>query len=112
MDDAACTWLVGEEPGANAYPQWRRSLCFRHRRDALLAGDSDSDSDRGTADRGDGCEVAAPHGLDLFNLILRPTPRFSSEKLRLYQERQRAKRWVKAWPGLKPSGAASQPRQG
>jgi hypothetical protein len=39
---------------------------------------------------GDGCEIAAPFGLDdLLNLILRPTPRFAAEKHHIYAERCR-----------------------
>lgn len=44
---------------------------------------------------GDTCEVAAPLGLDdLFRLIIRPTPRFSTEKLDIFQDRFSAKNWL------------------
>lgn len=46
-------------------------------------------------------EVAAPFGLDdLFDLLVRPTPRFTGEKYPVYLERQRAKQWQVTWPGL------------
>jgi hypothetical protein len=46
-------------------------------------------------------EVAAPFGLDdLFDLLVRPTPRFTGEKYPVYLERQRAKQWQATWPGL------------
>jgi len=48
------------------------------------------------------CEVAAPLGLDdLFGLILRPTPSFSDHKRSIFDERLRAKDWIKIWPFLK-----------
>ena len=50
----------------------------------------------------DGCEVAAPFGLDdLLSLTLRPTPRFAREKRPIYAERLRTKRWAAAWPPLR-----------
>jgi len=46
-------------------------------------------------------EVAAPFGLgDLFDLLVRPTPRFTGEKYPVYLERQRAKQWEATWPRL------------
>jgi hypothetical protein len=49
----------------------------------------------------DGCEIAAPFGLDdLLNLILRPTPRFSREKRGIYEDRLRTKDWTASWPLL------------
>ena len=52
--------------------------------------------------REDGCEVAAPFGLDdLLSLTLRPTPRFAGEKRPIYAERLRTKRWIAAWPLLR-----------
>jgi len=52
-------------------------------------------------DRG-GVELAAPFGLDdLFDLIVRPTPRFTAEKHPVYLERICAKNWQAVWPGLK-----------
>lgn len=46
-------------------------------------------------------EVAAPFGLhDLFDAIVRPTPRFATDKQPLFLERVRAKRWLTHWPGL------------
>lgn len=49
----------------------------------------------------DDCEVAAPFGLDdLLTLVLRPTPRFVSEKRHVYEERVRSKRWTSSWPLL------------
>ena len=50
----------------------------------------------------DGCEIAAPLGLDdLLALTLRPTPRFCGEKRGIYEERLRAKRWTASWPHLR-----------
>ena len=45
------------------------------------------------AQRGEGVE-------DLLNLILRPTPRFMSEKREIYEERIRSKGWLCSWPML------------
>ena len=46
-------------------------------------------------------EVAAPFGLDdLFNLIVRPTARFGTEKKRIYLDRIRSKNWTATWPDL------------
>jgi len=46
-------------------------------------------------------DIAAPFGLDdLFGLVVRPTPRFMTDKYPLYLERLRAKDWQAAWPGL------------
>jgi len=48
------------------------------------------------------CEIAAPFGLDdLFDLVLRPTPQFASEKRRVYLDRVQAKGWLTAWPLLR-----------
>lgn len=47
-------------------------------------------------------EVAAPFGLDdLFNLIVRPTPRFMVDKRHIYLDRVRSKNWQSAWPKLR-----------
>jgi hypothetical protein len=49
-----------------------------------------------------GCEIAAPLGLDdLFDLVLRPTPRFREDKRMIYEDRIRSKSWLKSWPLLK-----------
>lgn len=49
----------------------------------------------------DGCEIAAPYGLDdLFNLVLRPTFRFRAEKRNVYEDRIRSKDWTCSWPLL------------
>ena len=46
-------------------------------------------------------EILAPFGLDdLFSLIVRPTPDFIAEKLPIYQNRVREKRWLERWPRL------------
>ena len=46
-------------------------------------------------------EVAAPFGLDdLFDLAVRPTQRFATDKHPVYVERIRAKRWQAIWPRL------------
>ncbi|RON17393.1 nucleotidyltransferase family protein [Pseudomonas frederiksbergensis] len=51
---------------------------------------------------GNTCEVSAPLGLDdLFNLIIRPTWRFTEEKKAMYQERLQSKGWTTAWPLLR-----------
>jgi len=50
---------------------------------------------------GDEIEVAAPLGLDdLFNLIVRPTARFQSEKRQNYLNRIASKKWIETWPRL------------
>jgi hypothetical protein len=47
-------------------------------------------------------EVAAPFGLDdLFELIVRPTQRFITEKHPIYLDRIRSKGWQATWPCLK-----------
>ncbi|OZA17323.1 MAG: hypothetical protein B7X90_15310 [Novosphingobium sp. 17-62-19] len=49
----------------------------------------------------DQLDVASPLGLDdLFNLVLRPTPRFACEKLPIYQKRVESKAWITVWPLL------------
>jgi hypothetical protein len=51
-------------------------------------------------------EVAAPFGLDdLFDAIVRPTPRFAAGKQSIFLERVRAKRWQATWPGLRLEAA-------
>jgi hypothetical protein len=48
------------------------------------------------------CEIAAPLGFDdLLVLILRPTPRFFSEKRSIYEDRLRTKGWTTSWPRLR-----------
>lgn len=48
-----------------------------------------------------GVDIAAPFGLDdLFDLVVRPTPRFTTDKSPLYLERLRAKDWRTTWPRL------------
>ncbi|MDH0892974.1 MULTISPECIES: nucleotidyltransferase family protein [unclassified Pseudomonas] len=48
-----------------------------------------------------GIEIAAPLGLeDLFDLRVRPTLRFQTEKLHLYRERLHSKNWSSTWPDL------------
>ncbi len=50
----------------------------------------------------EGCEVAAPFGLDdLLSLVLRPTPHFARERRHIYEERLRTKQWAVSWPLLK-----------
>ncbi|VXB21152.1 nucleotidyltransferase family protein [Massilia sp. 9I] len=47
-------------------------------------------------------EIAAPYGLtDLFELIVRPTERFATEKHALYADRARSKNWHTIWPRLR-----------
>jgi hypothetical protein len=47
-------------------------------------------------------EVAAPFGLDdLFELAVRPTERFVTEKYSVYLDRIHAKKWQTTWPRLK-----------
>ena len=54
----------------------------------------------------DGCDIAAPFGLDdLLNLILRPTPRFSREKRSVYEDRLQTKGWTVSWPLLREAEA-------
>jgi hypothetical protein len=47
-------------------------------------------------------EFCAAFGFDdLFDLIVRPTPRFREEKHAIYRERVRMKRWQETWPRLR-----------
>ena len=47
------------------------------------------------------CEIAALLGLDdLFDLVIRPAGRFSTEKNAIYQECVKSKSWLKIWPML------------
>lgn len=49
-----------------------------------------------------GYEFAAPFGLDdLFNLVVRPTPRFRDDKHGIYLDRVRRKGWLGTWPLLR-----------
>lgn len=49
-----------------------------------------------------GIEVLAPFGLDdLFNLIVRPTPKFVGERQVVVVDRVNQKRWLERWPRLK-----------
>ncbi len=49
----------------------------------------------------DHIEVLAPLGLlDLFDLVIRPTPHFMA-KLEIYRSRVLAKQWSKRWPRLR-----------
>jgi uncharacterized protein len=46
-------------------------------------------------------EFSAPYGLeDIFNLIVRPTPNFVSEKREIFLGRITQKQWLKTWPRL------------
>jgi uncharacterized protein len=48
------------------------------------------------------CEIAAPLGLDdLFDLRLRPTSKFASERRDLFQDRIDEKGWLNTWPLLR-----------
>lgn len=50
----------------------------------------------------DGCEIAAPFGLDdLMDGVLRPTPHFASGKRDIYRERLRLGQWRARWPRLR-----------
>lgn len=50
-------------------------------------------------DHEDHCDVSAPLGLDdLFGLVLRPAPRFVSNKRQVYEDRVREKGWLAMWP--------------
>ena len=47
-------------------------------------------------------EVTAPFGLDdLFDLVVRPSARFTTDKHALYLERVRTKRWQATWPRVR-----------
>lgn len=49
----------------------------------------------------DKVEIIAPYGLsDLFELRLRPPPPFEDEKLTIFRQRVREKRWLARYPGL------------
>ena len=49
-----------------------------------------------------GLGVLAPFGLDdLFSLVVRPTPKFTGERLPVVQARLREKRWLERWPHLR-----------
>ncbi|MCU1719153.1 nucleotidyltransferase family protein [Pseudomonas sp. 5P_3.1_Bac2] len=55
----------------------------------------------------DQLEIAAPFGLDdLFQLLVRPTPRFADDKQTIYAERLRTKNWPATWPKLRCVEAA------
>lgn len=50
----------------------------------------------------DQLEIAAPFGLDdLFQLLIRPTPRFVDDKQAIYAQRLREKNWLATWPHLR-----------
>ena len=54
----------------------------------------------------DGCEIAAPYGLDdLLNLVLRPAPHFSGARQMIYEDRLRTKSWFAVWPLLRRAEA-------
>ncbi len=56
----------------------------------------------------DNLEIVSPLGLnDLFNLVLRPTQRFATEKLPIYENRVRSKAWIETWPLLKTAGSTA-----
>lgn len=47
-------------------------------------------------------DICAPFGLcDLFDLVLRPTPPFESERRAIFDQRVSAKRWLSRYPLLK-----------
>jgi len=47
-------------------------------------------------------ETLAPFGLqDLFDGVVRPTPRFRRDKLDLFEKRWREKKWLERWPFLR-----------
>lgn len=49
----------------------------------------------------DGIEFIAPYGLhDLFELRLRPTPKFEQEKFAIFQQRINTRGWLERYPGL------------
>lgn len=55
--------------------------------------------------RSDRCEIAHPLGLDdLFRLVLRPTKQFVAQKRSIFEERVRAKAWLRNWPMLTIEG--------
>lgn len=59
---------------------------------------------------GGGIEVAAPFGLaDLFDLIVRPTERFRTDKYPVYTERVHSKNWKRMWPKLQIELPATHP---
>lgn len=48
------------------------------------------------------CEVCAPLGLDdLFDGVIRPTPRFAQDRRPIFLERLQAKNWQGQWPLLR-----------
>lgn len=48
------------------------------------------------------CEVCAPLGLDdLFDGVIRPTPRFTQDRRAIFLERLQAKHWQGKWPLLR-----------
>jgi hypothetical protein len=47
-------------------------------------------------------EISAPFGLDdMFEGVIRPTPRFMAEKRAIFDLRCREKRWLEQWPFLR-----------
>jgi hypothetical protein len=55
---------------------------------------------------GDACEILAPFGLsDLFDLLLRPTPRFTGPRRAAFLARVREKRWLNDYECLRMAAA-------
>lgn len=51
--------------------------------------------------KGGALEIAAPFGLqDLYDALVRPTPRFQREKRALFDSRLKHKKWLEQWPLL------------
>ena len=51
-------------------------------------------------------EISAPYGLDdLYQAIVRATPRFHAEKRSVFEARVQHKKWLEQWPLLRLAGA-------
>jgi uncharacterized protein len=49
-----------------------------------------------------GIEIAAPYGLDdLYQAIIRPTPRFLLDKIEVVEKRIKMKGWLQRWPQIR-----------
>jgi len=101
--DATLAWSVKNQArmhGRNGDLPYRSALdAMRHWPDTATSVGVRLDHDGAI-------EVAAPFGLDdLFDAVVRPTPRFATDKYPVFLERVRAKRWLATWPGLQLAAA-------
>lgn len=97
--DPTSAWSVKNQSRMhlrNADPPYRSAL------DAMRCWPETATTVGIRVDRHGAIEVAAPFGLDdLFDGVLKPTPRFETGKYPIFLERVRAKRWRMRWPHLR-----------